>query len=156
MPTLAKPAGVATPERFFGNAGPASGIYPHMRVTGVSGKRGSGLVGWLRIGLCLLALCWPLLATAAPVLISPAPAHACCRRNGEHHCGMPASSSTAVSPVCKYSGRQPKFAASNAFRPVTPVGLGQSLTAEEFLPGPRIFVTRTDSFVLSSRAPPRA
>src|SRR5690348_5679571 len=107
----------------------------------------------VRIGICLVALCWPLLATAAPGLVRTPPAHACCRRDGAHHCESPAAhpSSTAVSAVCRYSGRQLKFAAPKVARLVTPVQPPQSSNAEQFLFAPCAVATRNDLPVLSSR-----
>src|SRR5450759_2638786 len=109
----------------------------------------------VRIGICLLALCWPLLATAAPAL-APAPAHACCRRDGAHHCGKPAPPDSAVSTICPHSGQRLKFAGSKSAPPVSLLPLQRSLVADRIIPAPFANATRNHSPILSSRAPPLA
>src|SRR5689334_20763178 len=112
----------------------------------------------VRIGICLLALCWPLLATAAPGLGHSSPTHACCRRDGAHHCDSPAShpTSTTVAAVCRYSGRQLKVAGPTVARPVAPVRAPQSANAEQLLFASCVIASHGDLPVLSSRGPPLA
>src|SRR5512143_1569985 len=79
----------------------------------------------VRIGVCLLALCWPLLATAAPVLTADS-TPACCRRDGAHHCAAPASSGPTVSAVCPYAAHPLKFSGAKAARPAALLVISRS------------------------------
>src|ERR1051326_3750303 len=111
----------------------------------------------VRIGICLLALCWPLLATAAPSLVS-APAHACCRRDGAHHCDTPSERNavTTVSTRCPQSGQHLDFPGARSARPAALVALPQSPASSEIVSlrlGPAV---STDRLISSSRAPPLA
>lgn len=147
---------MAQEAKVFRNPRRTLGIYPPMRVTGVPGKRGYRLRGWLRIGMCLLALCWPLLATAAPVLTSVPPSHACCRRNGEHHCERPPSSDTSIGAVCPQAGKRLKFAGAKSARPQLLVRFALPVLTGTLAVAPGETSYLFTLFSISPRAPPFA
>jgi hypothetical protein len=112
----------------------------------------------VRIGICLLALCWPLLVTAAPAFVSSAPTHACCRREGAHHCQSPAphESTTTVAAVCPQSGKRLKFAGAKSGRPVVLVPIARSQSDDAVAPHMASKALLSDVRVLPARAPPLA
>lgn len=120
----------------------ASTIYCNMRV---------------RIGLCLLAVCWPLLATAAPAFASDP--HACCRRDGKHHCATMASSTESgpsVRSACPYSNRTLKFAGTRSSRSTVLIASPQLIAIDAVQSISSIEVQDHLPLIRTSRGPPLA
>ncbi len=112
----------------------------------------------VRIGICLLAVAaatWPLLAAAAPGLV-PESAPACCRRDGEHHCGKATPAETAVTGVCPYAGRQQKFAGVKSARPSGLIVLSRWVGSRAIPFSATRALPHFDPSQASSRAPPFA
>lgn len=111
----------------------------------------------VRIGLCLLAVCWPLLATAAPLFASDP--HACCRRDGKHHCAAVSASpdaNPAVRANCPYSDHVSHFAGARSARPAPLVKIESSPKVEVLASISHVSPQLAESVPSSSRAPPLA
>src|SRR5215469_2725837 len=103
--------------------------------------------------LLLVVLLGPI---APPFFSAPAPVHACCRRNGRHHCAAPAQSDgfSSVAAICPYRRSAALLSHSTTALRIAAQTLLLNANWSDSTPFPSPRVSQNSSLVPPKRGPP--